>query len=185
MGRRGTRTITLACALAALLGLIGAGCGGDDEQGGPKVRANETDMAFVTQMISHHERAVDAAEVARTEAQHAQLRRVARELIQFQAAELATLRVVRPVLANAQVNEGDLGVPESRLDARALRRAGDFDRAFVDALISHHELAIDMARAERAGGVHAELRQMAIDITDLARFQIRQLERRRGASDGS
>jgi uncharacterized protein (DUF305 family) len=185
MGRRASRTITLACALAALLGLAGAGCGGDDEQSGPEVRANETDMAFVTQMIPHHERSVDAAEIARTEARHAQLRRLARELIQFQSAELATLRIVRQVLAQAQVNEGDLGVPRSRLDVRELRRAGDFDRAFIDGLISHHELSIEMARAERAGGVHAELRQMAVDIGDLARFQIRQMERWRRAWYGS
>jgi uncharacterized protein (DUF305 family) len=78
------------------------------------------------------------------------------------------------------VEEGDLGVPETDLDPGELRRADEFDRAFIDALIRHHEVAIAMARAERAG-VHAELRRMAGDISDLARFQIRQLERWRRA----
>jgi uncharacterized protein (DUF305 family) len=185
MQPRATGTTTLACALACalvfVLGLIAAGCGGDDEQqSSAKVRANETDMAFVAQMIPHHERSIDAAEIARTEAQHAQLRRLARELIQFQSTELATLRVVRPVLARAGVEEGDLGVPETELKPGELRRADEFDRAFIDALISHHEVAIEMARAERAGE-HGELRRMAGDISDLARFQIRQLERWRRA----
>jgi uncharacterized protein (DUF305 family) len=185
MHPRATGTITLAfalaCALMLALGLIAAGCGGDDEQQSiGKVRANETDMAFVAQMIAHHERSVDAAEIARTEARHAQLRRLARELIQFQSTELATLRVVRRVLARAGVEEGDLGVPETELDPSELRGAAEFDRAFIDALSRHHEVAIEMAGAERAG-VHAELRRMAGDISDLARFQIRQMERWRRA----
>ena len=45
-------------------------------------------------------------------------------------------------------------------------------------MIAHHEKAIRMAAVEHSKGVHAGLRSMTGDITDLARFQIRQLERR-------
>ena len=69
--------------------------------------------------------------------------------------------------------------PGSKLDAGALRKAEDFDRAYADAMIAHHRLAIRMAAIERRKGVHEELRRMSGDITDLARFQIRQLQRRR------
>jgi uncharacterized protein (DUF305 family) len=71
-------------------------------------------------------------------------------------------------------------VPETELEPGELRRADEFDRAFIDALIPHHEAAIAMAGAERAGE-HGELRRMSGDISDLARFQIRQMERWRRA----
>jgi uncharacterized protein (DUF305 family) len=174
---RGPFTVTaLACAALALL----AGCGGGDD-GKPKVRANETDMAFATQMIPHHERGIDAADLARTRARDPLIRRTARDLLQLQPVEVQTLRTVRRVLGEAGVEEGDLAVSAAPLNLTALRAAENFDRAFADTLIRHHEAAMRLAAAERRGGKHAELRRMSGDITDLARFQIGELERwRRG-----
>jgi len=171
---------TLACAVAASVALLAPGCG-DDKGDQPKVRANETDMAFVTEMIPHHERGVDAADLARTRAKRPQTKRAAAEILQFQSTELSNMRVVRDVLGNAGVEAGDLGVPQTSLDLSELRNAPDFDRAFIDMMIPHHELAIRMARAERAGGIHADLRRTATDVSDLARFQIREMKRWRRA----
>jgi uncharacterized protein (DUF305 family) len=171
---RAKSLVALACVLLA------AGCG-DDQADKPKVRANETDMAFVTEMIPHHERGVDAADLALTRAKHPQIRRSARELLQFQSTELANMRVVRDVLGEAGVEAGDLGVPRTQLDPRELRHATDFDRAYIDQMIPHHELAIRMGSAEREQGIHADLRRTATDVSDLARFQIRQMKRWRRA----
>ncbi len=166
--------------VVVLLVLLLAGCGGDDKGDKPQVRANETDMAFATAMLAHHERGIDAAELARTRARDRVIRRSATDLIQLQAVEVQTLRTVRRVLAEAGVAQGDLGAPQSQLDLAAMRRAQDLDRAYADAMIRHHEAALRMSRVEQRTGVHAELRRMAGDIVDLARFQIGQLERRRG-----
>ena len=171
---RAKSLVALACVLLA------TGCG-DDQADKPKVRANETDMAFVTEMIPHHERGVDAADLARTRSKHPQIKRSAQDLLQFQSTELASMRVVRDVLGKAGVEAGDLGVPRTQLDLRDLRNATDFDRAYIDQMIPHHELAIRMARPEREQGIHADLRRTATDVSDLARFQIRQMKRWRRA----
>ncbi len=171
---RAKSLVALACVLLA------TGCG-DDQADKPKVRANETDMTFVTEMIPHHERGVDAADLALTRAKHAEIKRSARELLQFQSTELANMRVVRDVLGKAGVKVGDLGVPATSLDLRELRNATDFDRAYIDQMIPHHELAIRMARPEHEQGIHADLRRTATDVSDLARFQIRQMKRWRRA----
>ena len=171
---RRTRTSAVAFILALAVSI--GGCG-DDDGGGPQLQANPTDMAFATQMLEHHERALDAADLAASRAEDPVVRRAARDLIQLQATEAQTLRTVRRVLTEGGIEEGDLGVPATTLDPDALRAAEDFDRAYAEAMIDHHELAIRMAAAERAGGRHAELRRMSGDITDLARFQKRQLER--------
>ncbi len=173
-----TRRPKIAWPIALLLLVtIATGCGDDEGSKGKSIRANPTDMAFATQMLMHHERSIDAADLAATRAKDPIVRRAARELIQLQAVEVQTLRTVRRVLAEAGVEEGDLGVPATTLDPAALRGAEDFDRAYAEAMIAHNRLAIRMSAAERAGGRHAELRRMSQDITDLARFQTRQLER--------
>jgi len=173
-----TRRPTIAWPIALLLLIaIAPGCGDGEESKGRPIRANPTDMAFATQMLMHHERGIDAADLAATRAKDPVVRRAARELIQLQAVEVQTLRTVRRVLAEGGIEEGDLGVPATTLDPTALRRAEDFDRAYAEAMIAHHQLAIRMSAAERAGGRHAELRRMSGDIADLARFQKRQLER--------
>ncbi len=175
MCRRPKRARLVAVLLAVALGI--AGCGDDEQSKGRKVQANPTDMAFAIRMLAHHEQAIDAADLAAGRAKDPVVRRAARELIQLQAVEAQTLRTVRRVLAEGGVEEGDLGVPAEPLDLRALRDATDFDRAYARAMIAHHRVAARMSAAERAGGRHAELRRMSGDITDLARFQERQLER--------
>jgi uncharacterized protein (DUF305 family) len=167
-----------AILLIGVLALLLAGCGGDDDSNSiSRIKANETDMAFATDMLTHHELSLDAADLARTKGKDPIVRRSARDLITLQPVEAQTLRNVKKLLADAGVEKGDLGVGPSTLDPDALRTADDFDRAYADAMIRHHELALKMDAAELRSGEHAELRRMSQDITDLARFQIRQLKR--------
>ena len=172
--------LALVVASTALL-LIG--CGGD-ESDKPKVRANQTDLAFARDMLDHHERGIDAADLAPSRAKDRVVRVSARDLIQLQSPEAQVLRVVRRTIAEAGREPGDLGVPRSTLDATKLRAAADFDDSYAEAMIAHHQAAIRMSAVERRRGEHAELRRMAGDITDLARFQIRQLKRRQGSGAG-
>jgi uncharacterized protein (DUF305 family) len=177
--------MTLRATLVAALTVIAlaAGCGGgDDDKGTTRdVTANGTDAAFVNAMIPHHEAAVDAADLALSRAQHRRLESLAEGIVQFQSAELATLRSVRDVLQDAGVEEGDLGLSKSEQgmdhDPAALRDVTDFDCAFMEMMIPHHEGAIRMARAELRSGIHAELRRMSENIIDSQGFEIRQMKR--------
>jgi uncharacterized protein (DUF305 family) len=168
------RLVVLVLAASLL-----AGCGDDKSDDKPNIQANGTDMAFATDMLAHHERGIDAADLALSRAESGVIRRSARDLIQLQSSEAQVLRANRRALADGGVEQSDLGVPQTTLDPAELRAADDFDAAYAAAMIAHHEKAIRMAAIERRKGVHAGLRSMTGDITDLARFQIRQLERRR------
>jgi uncharacterized protein (DUF305 family) len=181
---------SLVAALAVIA--LAAGCGGGDDDKGsaPDVRANGTDMAFVNAMIPHHEAAVDAADLALSRAEHRRLERLAEGIVQFQSAELATLRSVRDVLQDAGVEEGDLGLTESEQgmdhDPAGLRDVANFDCAFLEMMIPHHEGAIRMARAELKPGIHAELRRMSESIIDSQGFEVGQMMRfQRQWCDGS
>ena len=186
-----TLRATLVAALAVIA--LAAGCGGgDDDKGGSRdVRANGTDAAFVNAMIPHHEAAVDAADLALSRAEHRRLESLAEGIVQFQSAELATLRVGarrarrRPASrrATSGLSRSEQGMDH---DPAALRDVADFDCAFLEMMIPHHEGAIRMARAELESGIHAELRRMSENIIDSQGFEIRQMKRfQRQWCDGS
>jgi uncharacterized protein (DUF305 family) len=179
--RRRARWPALLAAALVTAGLA-AGCGGDDESGPTgEVRANGTDVAFVNAMIPHHEQGVDAADLALSRAEHRSLERLAEDIVQVQSVELGSLRSVRDVVQEAGVEEGDLGVSEAEQgvhhDPAELRNAEDFDCAFLELMIPHHEGAVRMARAELEGGIHAELRRMSENIIDTQGFELRQMRR--------
>jgi uncharacterized protein (DUF305 family) len=171
--------MVLAVVLAAIA--LATGCGGDDSGPSGDVRANGTDAAFVKAMIPHHEQGVDAADLALSRGEHPPIERLAAEIVQVQSAELGSLRSVRDVVQEAGVEAGDLGVSEEEMgthhDPADLREAGDFDCAFLELMIPHHEGAIRMARAELEGGIHAELRRMSENIIDTQGFEVRQMRR--------
>ena len=156
---------------------------GDDDKGGSRdVRANGTDAAFVNAMIPHHEAAVDAADLALSRAEHRQLESLARgdrSVPERRAGHAAD--ACATCSQEAGVEEGDLGLSESEQgmdhDPAELRDAANFDCAFMEMMIPHHEGAIRMARAELESGIHAELRRMSENIIDSQGFEIRQMKR--------
>jgi uncharacterized protein (DUF305 family) len=68
--------------------------------------------------------------------------------------------------------EGGIGV-----SFEELRRAQPFDRAFIYAMIPHHEAAVQMARDARERAGRPELRALA---GENIRAQEREIRRRRG-----
>ena len=79
-------------------------------------------MAFATDMLAHHERGIDAADLARSRARDPVIRRSARDLLLLQATEAQVLRADRRALAEAGVEKGELGVPQTTLDPRGYAR---------------------------------------------------------------
>jgi len=59
----------------------------------------------------------------------------------------------------------------------AVATGADFDRAFIDAMVPHHESAVDMAwEAKRAGLTQRDLKKVADDIIDTQQAEIAQMK---------
>jgi uncharacterized protein (DUF305 family) len=141
--------------------------GGDDD-----ADARETDGAFITGMIPHHDSAIDMANMARSRAKHPEIKRLARTIAAAQTAEGAMLDEAHLRLFGEPPSEmdghGSLWLSEEQMgmsgDMSELEDARPFDRAFIDMMIPHHQGAIRMARIQLEKGQDAELKRIAGDV---------------------
>jgi uncharacterized protein (DUF305 family) len=150
------------------------------------------DRRFIDMMVPHHEAAIAMAEIARTRATHDELRALADEIIDAQAAEVEQLRAWRtswfgspdtppmdamPMLPGVRMG-GELMIGDRmdiRDDVEQLRVAEPFDQAFIDAMIQHHRSAIDAAQSALSQSDREEILRLAEAIIDAQSREIDQL----------
>lgn len=178
-------------ALAAAAALALAGCGDDDEGSSSKSGAagNGVDRAFVADMIPHHEGAIEMAELAQQRGKSAFVKQLADDIAGSQGEEIATMRREDEALGMAGIERGSLGLPEHMKgmdhDASELKTAENFDQAFVEMMIPHHQGAIEMAKVELAKGEDPELKALAQDISEAQQREIDAMRKHLGGSGSS
>jgi uncharacterized protein (DUF305 family) len=168
----------IAVLAAATLALAVGACGGDD--GDDSAAAQETDGAFIADMIPHHESAIEMAEIAQDRGEHPEIQRLADEIIDAQEAEISDLEAAHERIFGEPVSEADHGSMEmdegmTEMDMAALENADPFDQAFIDMMVPHHQDAIEMARVELADGEDAELMDIAQQIIDSQSAEIEEM----------
>jgi uncharacterized protein (DUF305 family) len=184
-----TKTVLAALGALLLLTLAGLAAGWGDEAS-DSGSGNATDAAFVADMTAHHRGAIDMARLARTRAEHPQVRQLAAGIVAAQEREIATMRRMRADMnATGMHDEGHMGMSDEEMgmdmDMSALARARPFDRAFLDAMIPHHQGAIAMSRRLLAEGESPPLRELARDVVEAQRQEIAQMRAWRKAWYGS
>jgi uncharacterized protein (DUF305 family) len=180
------RGLTLLAAATLAIGLPVAGCGEDDNGsgGGSSTSAsapgNGVDRAFATAMIPHHRSAVDMAEIAKERSKRSEIKRLVNDIVTSQNAEIEQLTALDQRLVDAEVEPGDLGIPDDKMGMdhgpSMLEDAKPFDREFIDMMIPHHQGAIRMARVELEKGRNPELKQLAQAILDAQTKEIDQMK---------
>jgi uncharacterized protein (DUF305 family) len=156
-----------------------------------QAKVTATDRAFVREMVPHHRMAVDMAEMARMQANHQRIKTLATSIIEDQNAEIRGLTAIRKSLEVKPLPSGDaahelmmrdadtlgLSMESMAMDMNMeeLDGAKPFDRKFIDMMISHHQGAIRMARAELAKGASAKLRTIARAIVAAQKREIIEL----------
>ncbi len=131
--------------------------------------ADSADAMFAVQMAVHHESAVQMARLAKQRAQRPEVRQLARDIERTQTAEIAQLRAAATRLgsdpdgptggmgsgmATGMGSETDLAeVPDEQ-----------FDRAFLEAMIPHHQMGVHMAQMVQRAGSDQEIGAMAAEM---------------------
>ena len=135
--------------------------------------AEQTDGAFITGMVPHHESAIEMARIALDQAEHPEIKQLANSIIESQGAEIEQLESTHERLFGEPTTDGDhgtLGLPSHEAgmesDVSALEGAKPFDEAFIDMMIPHHRGAIRMARIQIDEGLDPELTMLAESIIE-------------------
>lgn len=170
---------TLALALVAALALTGCGSAADNadtSNNSSKSEFNDADVAFAQSMIPHHEQAVMMAQMAKTHAQSPEVKDLAAKIEAAQGPEIDTMSGWLKAWGQKEssgngmgdMDHGSDGMPgmmsdDDMMSLDSANGAG-FDRMFLTMMITHHEGAIEMAKAQQADGKNGDAVALAKKI---------------------
>jgi uncharacterized protein (DUF305 family) len=180
------RRLGAACALVGLA-VLAAACTG--------IRSEAAfDQQFIDMMVPHHESAIAMAEMAQERADHPELQALADDIVAAQSGEIEQLRQWRnewfgssdtpsmdqmPMLPGMSMPPGHSmsgGTMDMTSELDGLRGTSQFDRDFIDAMIRHHEQAVEAARLALDVSDREEVRDLAQAIIEAQTSEIQQLE---------
>jgi uncharacterized protein (DUF305 family) len=175
--------VATALIVGAALGLSSCAGNTDDTEGGAGTEAssqfNDADVAFATDMIPHHQQAVQMAELAADQAGSEEVRQLAEEIEAAQGPEIETMtgwlddwgqEAPSGSMGHGDMGHGDAsgGMPgmmtADEMNMLEDAEGAEFDRMFLEMMVRHHEGAIDMARTEQANGDNPEAIALAQQI---------------------
>lgn len=142
-----------------------------------QARFNDADVHFATQMIPHHEQAVQMAELAATRGSSPQVKALAAQIEKAQGPEIAQMsgwlkswgKPVPTSMAGhdmGSMGSSDMPGMMSTKDMDTLKQSSGaaFDTMFLTMMIAHHEGAIEMAKQEEAQGSNPDATKLAGQI---------------------
>jgi uncharacterized protein (DUF305 family) len=150
---------------------------------------NADDVAFATDMIPHHQQAVDLSAMVPDRSTNAQLVALAKQISAAQEPEINVMKVFLVQWnENPDTNSGHSGhassmqgmVDEATMTKLTSLNGAEFDRVWLESMISHHQGAIEMAKAEIANGDNVDAKTLAKNIVTTQEAEIGQMKQMLG-----
>jgi uncharacterized protein (DUF305 family) len=139
-----------------------------------------SDERFIDAMVPHHQGAIDMAQVALQNAEHPEIRTLANNIISAQEAEIEQLKAIKQreygtAEVPTQMSSEEMRMMGMMMSPQELANEQPFDKAFIDAMIPHHQAAIDMAQVAQANTNDPEIRELAQGIVTAQQAEIQQM----------
>jgi uncharacterized protein (DUF305 family) len=139
-----------------------------------------SDERFIDAMAPHHQGAVDIARVALVNAEHPEIRQLAENVISSQEAEIEELRSIKEEQFGDPEISAEMSLEEMQMmgameDPGELEKEEPLDRAFIDAMIPHHESAIEMAEIENEETSNPRIKDLTRRVTEAQEAEIKQM----------
>jgi uncharacterized protein (DUF305 family) len=178
-----TRVAAIVAALTTAVLLTSCGTAAKEDQGtGASASStsqvathNADDVLFAQSMMPHHQQAIDLAAMVPDRSTNPEMLTLAATIAGQQQPEIATMKAL---LMQWDVNPDEMSHPSGHAgmamagmvdDATMVKldslKGADFDILWLQSMITHHQGAIEMAKAEIADGKN-------VDMTTLARNMI-------------
>ena len=151
---------------------------------------NADDVAFATNMIPHHQQAVDMSALVPDRSTNPEVIELASQISAAQGPEIEALKVfLVQWKENPDANTGHGGhgnmpmsgmVDQSTMATLESLNGAEFDTLWLQSMIGHHQGAIEMAKAEIANGENVDALGMAKAIVDTQQAEINQMNQMLG-----
>jgi uncharacterized protein (DUF305 family) len=158
---------------------------------------NDVDVTFAQQMIMHHQQAIAMATIAQSRAQDPQVKQLAATIEAEQGPQIQTMTgwlqawgkpvpTWTPGMTPPQMPAPTMTPqmptmnPQPDMSQMMSMSGTQFDRTFLQMMITHHQAAVAMARVEQAQGANSEARQLAKNIDTSQTAQIAQMQQMLG-----
>ncbi|MGB3945223.1 MAG: DUF305 domain-containing protein [Candidatus Saccharimonadales bacterium] len=150
-----------------------------------ELKGEAYDKAFLANMIAHHQGAVDMAKLAQTNAKHAELKSMADDIVSAQEAEIAEMTEWQSswgypsTSADNMQDHSAMGMMDEMsgmMTALEGKTGDEFDKAFLEQMIMHHQSAIDMAAPADTNASRQEVKTLASEIVAAQTLEIKQMK---------
>lgn len=167
-----SRTVLIASILLAAAPTLALAHGG--KHAAPVASAHQYEIRFLKKMIDHHLSAIQMGEECGTRATHAELKDLCHNILSAQQSEVATMRD----WLQRWYGIAYTGMPMTTASMRGMRgMQGDhYEIAFMQAMVQHHRMAVQMAKACLKRAEHAELKDTCQNIITSQQQEITTME---------
>lgn len=147
-------------------------------------KGEDYDRIFMSNMIEHHRGAIDMAKLAQTNAKHQELKDMAEDIIISQSNEQGQMIDYQkawgyPASSGEMMEDHSamgMATDMDTMTASLQGKTGDeFDKAFLEAMIEHHESAVAMSRPAAQNAFHQEIKDIARAIIEAQDAEIAQM----------
>lgn len=186
------RAVTLPAVAVCLLVAFVSGCAGGDEASevvgqGPN-RRNSADVEFATKMTPHHAQAVAMVNLTLGQDIDPAVATTAEQMLTSSLSEkLSGLLqdwgkpIPRTMIDHVGHAMGDTSMPGAltKVEFHQLEKArgARFEQQWLEAMIAHHEGAIQMARTARAEGVNPTAQRLAAQVIRTQQAELQKFRR--------
>lgn len=145
---------------------------------------NNIDQHFIAQMIPHHDDAITMAKIALQKAEHQEIKDLSQNIIRAQTEENNKMRAWYKDWFSKDVPDTFSGMGSGMMqnglmggstDISDLESAKPFDKAFIEQMIPHHQMAIMMAQMLKSSTSRSEMKELANDIIEAQTKEIEQM----------
>lgn len=160
---------------------------GLQQRAGTPMNSN-IDKHFIEQMIPHHDGAIEMAQLAKKRSRRSEILTLADAIITSQSQEITQMQSwykdwfgtevpidssVGMGMGRGMMHGGMMGGGSA--DIESLENAENFDTAFLQEMIPHHQMAVMMAQMLLSGTDRPEMKQLGQNIIKAQETEIGQM----------